>query len=376
MRKARPGVTEKKDAISREPSSPPGSGNALPAGKLERPVSWQRALAPLLLFVAFFYAAVAAVLAGNGLPFCYFPIGTLRAAGILLLIGSAVGPAVFLCARLVGDMSLVLRGGRPPVVGGRFARALALSRLAVPFALIYLLANTAYANLKPAVLLINHRQYDASLESMERALFGGVLPTQWLLERSSAAALHFWDGVYGSFTLFMFVSVTIALHYQGLVGGSRLLLAYCIGLFVDVFFTLWIPSLGPIFVHPDWFAAMSGSHSDTVRGYLLFTVRQYADSPGTTYVYAGVSAMPSYHVYAWACGLYYWRRLPGWLLAAGILLNLLNWISTVVLGWHYALDGLAGILLALPATWVVARVIPEARMQERNRSARDGEEWT
>jgi hypothetical protein len=369
-------VTGRREAISREPSSPPGSGSALPAGKPGRPVPPQRALAPVLLFVAFFYAAVVTVLAGNGLPFSYFPIGTPRAAGILLLLGSAVGPAVFLCARLVGDMSLVLRGGRPPFIGRRFARALDLSRLAVPFALIYLLANTAYSNLKPAVSLINHRQYDAWLESMERALFGGVLPTQWLLERSSAAALYFWDGVYGSVTLFMFVSVTIALHYEGIVGGSRLLLAYCIGLFVDVFFTLWIPSLGPIFVHPDWFEAMSGSNSDTVRRYLLFTVRQYADSPGTTYAYAGISAMPSYHVYAWACGLYYWRRLPGWLLAAGILLNLLNWISTVVLGWHYALDGLAGILLVVPATWVAARVIPESRTQKRNRSARDGEELT
>jgi hypothetical protein len=334
----------------------------------------RRALAPVLLFVSFFYAAVVTVLAVNSLPFCYFPIGTPRAAGIVLFVGSAIGPSVLLCAWLVVDMSLVLRGGRPPFIGRRFARALDLSRLAVPFALIYLLAHIVYVNLKPAVSLINQRQYDASLELIERALFGGILPTQWLIEHSSAAAVLFWDGVYNLLTLFMFLSVTIALHHEGIVGGSRLLLAYCIGLFVDVFFTLWIPSLGPIFVHPDWFEAMSGSNSDNVREFLLLTVRQYADSPGTTYAYAGISAMPSYHVYAWICGLYYWRRLPGWLLAAGILLNLLNWISTVVLGWHYALDGLAGILLAVPVTWVAARVIPEAGTQKRNRSARDGEQ--
>lgn len=88
------------------------------------------------------------------------------------------------------------------------------------------------------------------------------------------------------------------------------------------------------------------------------TVRAYAHQPGAHAIIAGISAMPSFHVISWTCGLVCWRGLPWPVFALGVVLVGLNWISTVVLGWHYALDGLAGIGIALMVSWLATRAIP------------------
>jgi hypothetical protein len=88
------------------------------------------------------------------------------------------------------------------------------------------------------------------------------------------------------------------------------------------------------------------------------TVQSYAQEPGTKYALSGISAMPSFHVIAWTTALFCWRGLPRGLFAFATVLVLLNWASTVVLGWHYALDGLVGVFIALPVVWLARLVIP------------------
>jgi hypothetical protein len=155
------------------------------------------------------------------------------------------------------------------------------------------------------------------------------LPSEWFALHSSSAAFALWDGVYNLFSLFMFVSVTIALRTEGMVGGARLVLSYCVGLFLGVFLTLLMPTQGPVFVHPGWFAGTEGLPSGTLAKFLEQTVLDYARSPGEVYACAGIAAMPSYHVYGWVCGFLYWRRLPRGVFLFGLGLTMLNWVSTV-----------------------------------------------
>ncbi|RKX59113.1 MAG: hypothetical protein DRP37_07025 [Thermodesulfobacteriota bacterium] len=322
------------------------------------PTTW-RPLAPLVAFMVIFYALVRSLLFLAGLPFCWIPYGELQIAGTILVVCVILGPLGLLGLRIVRDMTLQICGGIPPALKHRVADLPSLMRDTFMLAFIYLLVLIPYVNLKPAIPLLNPIEYDTLFESFESALFGGVLPTQWLMAHSSTWMLACWDGIYNLLSLFMFVSLTIALYFDGIRGGARLVLAYSIGLFLDVFFTLLFPTFGPLFVHPEWFGDLANLPSGELSQFLALTVHQYAQAPGHVYACAGISAMPSYHVYGWICGFLYWRHLPRKIFLAGLVLTMLNWLSTIVLGWHYALDGLAGILLALAVSWLVARIIPQ-----------------
>ena len=71
--------------------------------------------------------------------------------------------------------------------------------------------------------------------------------------------------------------------------------------------------------------------------------------------------MPSLHVGGhWLLLLWIRRRARPWLLPAA-LGTALTLIGSVVTGWHYAVDGYVGILIATLAYWAAWRLDPEAR---------------
>jgi membrane-associated phospholipid phosphatase len=222
--------------------------------------------------------------------------------------------------------------------------------------LVYALILIAYLNLKPAVPLLNPRQYDMALEHLERLMFGGVLPTEYLILHSTYFAVLCWDIIYNLFSPFMFVSLAIAFYYEGFFGGCCLVLAYTTGLLICILIALAYPTFGLLFTHPDWFKEFSALPSNQFAAFLKGTVDEYARVPGTVYACAGIAAMPSYHVFACVCGIAYWRYLPAAFQFFGIALVLLIWVSTVVLGWHYLLDGLAGIILAIIVMATVTKI--------------------
>lgn len=122
-------------------------------------------------------------------------------------------------------------------------------------------------------------------------------------------------------------------------------------------------SAGPVFYHlvyPDavdpykdlvlWLStADKGEPANSFRGAMyLYEVAMDEFRPD----FNGPSAMPSQHVgVAWLIALYAFRIKPvwGWVMSA---YTAIIFISSVVLGWHYAIDGYAGIVL-VTIIWVI-----------------------
>jgi membrane-associated phospholipid phosphatase len=69
----------------------------------------------------------------------------------------------------------------------------------------------------------------------------------------------------------------------------------------------------------------------------------------------GVSAMPSLHVAMVAVTAFWLAMAKRWTLYITGPWVLLVWTSTVVLGWHYVLDGAGGILLAVLCAVLTSR---------------------
>lgn len=339
----------------------PGIGPACAAAL--RQVEW-RVLVPLLAFVAIFHVTVAAVLLSRGLPVGYLPQGEWMLVGVFS--AGVLGCAVHILAGQVAGDWLNVRHGRPvPPPAERVAGFVRTSAAGVALAVVFTAVMLANANLKPALGVLNPRTYDLELEAIERALCFGVLPSEWLVTRTSPAALKFWDFVYGSFALYLLVSVMLAVYREGLRGGARLVLALAAGLWVTLAMSLLVPTWGPIYTHPEWYHVLLDCESGHRARALAASVRLYADEPAVRYAVAGVSALPSYHVLAWACaGLLAWGRQSRALGIVGAVMVLLNWISTVVLGWHYALDGLVAIGLAVIVCRLAERMIPPSNGTE------------
>jgi hypothetical protein len=302
----------------------------------------------LVLFGLLFHTVVALILGTRGLPVSYFPRGLAALAGILVLSMPVCSSGTILLLQIMKDGAGVFFGVKPPALKNRLREAAYVAGAIALLGFMYCIVLIAYLNLKPAIPMLHAQTYDGVLELLERNIFGGVLPTEVAIKHSSYTAIKCWNVVYGLFTPFMFISVALAIRYRGFSGGALLTLAYAIGLMVSILLTLLFPTLGPLFTHPEWFTRFSALPSNDLAAFLTRTVEEYGNSPGTIYACGGISAMPSYHIFACFCGLVYWRYLPivyGFLGATAVLLI---WVSTFVLGWHYVLDGFAAILLALP----------------------------
>jgi hypothetical protein len=134
-------------------------------------------------------------------------------------------------------------------------------------------------------------------------------------------------------------------------------------LFVLVFYLgrligLVTPVMGPAFYRPDLFGYLDGTPSGMAMEYIARLIAMApADVTLNAALLGGVSAMPSLHI-AMVGLTAYWLGVGNrktmfftvpWVLTV--------WTSTVMLGWHYALDGAGGLLLAAGAIAVTSWVV-------------------
>jgi hypothetical protein len=199
---------------------------------------------------------------------------------------------------------------------------------------------TTFMWVKPLLNYLVPFWADPALADLDRALFLGRDPWTlfgWL--NSTPMAIFYHRGWFAM----MVLTLIVILAAPPSPAKSAMMLTY---------FALWsvvgpvvhalLPAAGPVFYaqlgYGDRFAALETAPETTEMASYLWAV--YAGEgfgPGS-----GISAMPSLHIAttAWMIvAVYIFARR--WLIpvaAAGLLIFLLS----ISLGWHYALDGLAG----------------------------------
>jgi len=300
----------------------------------------------LFIFGLIFHIIASYILLAHGLPICLTPIGFDRLAGILLL-NTIIYPLSVFFLLISKDFLLKLSGYEPQPLNEQFFKIIKISLGMTALLIMYSFTLIAYLNLKPAIPVLNPNNYDAVFENLERLIFGGVLPTEYFISKLSYHSLIFWNVIYHLFAPFICLSLVICLYHEGFYSGALLTLALNIGLFVCIVLTLFFPSLGPLFIHPDWFNTFPDLNNNQLAAFLIKTVADYAQKPGTVYACAGIAAMPSYHIYALAACFMSWKQLNIFFKLFGVFIILIVWMSTFILGWHYVIDGLIGILLAI-----------------------------
>ena len=237
---------------------------------------------------------------------------------------------------------------------GRARQILTVQRTAGALLVIGVVApfQSTFQSLKVA---IPGFPWDEQLSRFDIALHTAPPWTLWLPD---AGRLRVIDHVYSSWYVFVFLFVTwvswTGRRYLRARALASTVLLWALG---GTLLAWLFASAGPCYYHlvsdsPNPYTGLLERLSDVE---LFATNAQAAlwrfKVEDTYSPFAGISAMPSMHVaMVVLAAMVLWRRskplgMVCWVYAAGIQ------IGSVVLGWHYAIDGYAGALLALGCWW-------------------------
>lgn len=307
-------------------------------------------------FFEFFVAVnltVVVVLGYRSLPIVGSPVrivgGLLISMTLQTLLGVVVRSVVALVRRERGYFRIVRSG----------AWLRDTARLIVGAALVIF----TYGWIKLVVPLYHPTLYDQALWDLDQALFFGLSPSVFFLDLfGSANLLRAADWSYANI---FFASTLLAGAYFFSEPSRRVRVAFANGYAVlwitGAWLYLLVPSVGPAYRFPDiWMV-----HGQTLRVTQTFQallMRNYqnvirvasGEPAGAIHIAFGIGAFPSLHV-AFQTYVFLWMRR---LWTAGQVLFgvfvLVIFLGSMITGWHYMIDGLAGLLLgwacyALPA---------------------------
>ncbi|HEX7831651.1 MAG TPA: phosphatase PAP2 family protein [Thermoanaerobaculia bacterium] len=220
-----------------------------------------------------------------------------------------------------------------------------------------------YGWLKLIVPLYRAANYDAALWELDRTLAFGVSPTIFLLDLFRGVALRAIDWSYANI---FYASMAVATMFFLSHPSRRIRIAFANGNVAMWIAGAWlyfaIPSIGPAYRFPDsWFPYAKALHITQNLQILLMSnfmavLRAWNGLPHGPISFAlGIGAFPSLHV-AFQTYVFLWMRrlwLSGQVLFA--VFAFVIFIGSMITGWHYLVDGLAGFAMAYVAYRIAIR---------------------
>jgi membrane-associated phospholipid phosphatase len=275
-------------------------------------------------------------------------------AGVALLVGLDI----FLRARKLTGTRWPSRAAMGAVRRERWTpfRIGAVALAIVAFYASYL----AYRNLKSVVPLLRPEDlFDAQLADIDRVMFLGNDPATLLHSLfGTGISAHVISALYIAFIVFLPLSLGVALVFAERLKAS-LFYAAALGLnwIIGAATYLLVPALGPIYFYPQWFSDLPHTETTRLQDLLMSDRVAFLADPATGTPQA-IAAFVSLHI-----AMSFTALAAAYLFGAGRRLKQGLWIwlaittiATVYLGWHYFIDDVAGVAVAIAALFL-ARVL-------------------
>ena len=226
-----------------------------------------------------------------------------------------------------------------------------------------------YGWIKLVTPVVHPRLFDQQLWDLDQTLFFGLAPTVLFLDLfSGTGLLRVVDWTYANI---FYASTVVALGYFFSEPSRRVRIAFANGnaamWLIGAWLYMLVPSLGPAYRFPDLW--MPHEHAlRTTQQLQAVLMRNYhnvlrvasGQSPRDAIrIVFGIAAFPSLHV-AFQTYVFLWlRRLwtSGEVLFGIFVLTI--FLGSMITGWHYFIDGIAGIALAWACyalTWRASRM--------------------
>lgn len=252
-----------------------------------------------------------------------------------------------------------LRSG--PLDGGRVVRVFA-------FVVLFPLFANRFSAWKAAIPELGSYRWDASLVALDRWLHGGHLPHELLTPLLQPWPLAIIDFLYGPVWVALIALVPyVAAAARPSMLRQRFLLSFvALWIVAGVIMAHGMASVGPCYLewigspHAHEYASLFNALTLAEERFSLWALETQAlllEWRDGEQVGRGISAMPSLHVATavlYARAGWYGGRLLRWTtMAYAVIVQ----IGSVALGWHYAVDGYVGAIVALLVWQVVAHVL-------------------
>lgn len=234
-----------------------------------------------------------------------------------------------------------------------------------------------YADLKLVVPLLSEGVRDGILWEIDAALLFGLSPNVFVLNLlDQSQLLRFIDFGYGYFFFFaVVISYPLVLPLRDDRLRTSFVAANAVLWSLGAWLYLLVPSLGPAYsFHEVWdpfrsqFPVSTYWQKQLLDNYQMVLEMGRGRIDPRLSLFEGIGAFPSLHVGFQTLFALYLGRLSRLAGRVAWLLVLLTFMGSVLTGWHYLVDSLAGLGMAYGSFWLFERVIlPE-------RPARDGSE--
>jgi membrane-associated phospholipid phosphatase len=210
----------------------------------------------------------------------------------------------------------------------------------------YLLMAAATSLLTTGIQYTPFREIDPLLAGWDRALNVDVIGLMaWTYAHRPLPLLL--DACYSALNAELILLPLGALCFQDHRRTRIYLYSVMYSSFAGSLFYYFFPSSGPAsLLQSPYFSAEQ--HLTSLKFYEVHHFQE------VTTLFGGMVAFPSFHV-VWAILLTYAASARKWLLYPVALLNAFVILSTVLLGWHFAVDVLASALLAAGSWFAAAR---------------------
>jgi hypothetical protein len=209
----------------------------------------------------------------------------------------------------------------------------------------------AYRNLKSIVPLLRDELFDRRLGDIDRSVFGGSDPADVLHGLlGTGISAEVLSVVYGFFFAFVPISIAFALVVPrdprpGLFFVTALSLNWVLA--AGSYFLL--PSLGPVYAQPENFADLPSTEVSHLQTALLNQRVEFLHDPAAAGAAQSIGAFASLH-----CSIFFTAAIATHLLGAPRRVSAVVWallaltvLATLYFGWHYVLDDVAGLVIAI-----------------------------
>jgi len=198
-----------------------------------------------------------------------------------------------------------------------------------------------YSTLGQVVFVAIPWNGDPALDAIDTWLFNGTTPALWAEQYVTFGRVEFFSFCYGFFIPYLYLSILTGLFGRPEQERQRFLTGFAILYAISFIGYLYVPARGPIVQNAaDFTILLAGG---TFHEIVLRVIESSGGPHG---------AFPSLHVGAAAYVCLFdlrYNRLRG---ATYVPLVVFIAMATVLLRYHYVIDWIAGLMIAVFATWL------------------------